>query len=54
MQEKKGKFRKIDIRELKNGDELNYVYDVAPRQAIGDENVQEVFHRAKTIYCKCS
>ncbi|HOQ11998.1 MAG: Bifunctional PGK [Spirochaetes bacterium ADurb.Bin218] len=44
-----GKFRKIDIRELKNGGELNYVYDVAP-ESFGDENVQEVFHRAKTIF----
>ncbi len=44
-----GKFRKIDIRTLKPGTELNYIYDVATESFSVDE-VVETFNRAKTIF----
>ena len=45
-----GKFRKVDIRELEPGTELNYIYDVAAESFTVPE-VIETFHRADCI-CK--
>lgn len=45
----KGKFRKRDIRELKKGDKLNFVLDVAPESFLEPE-VNAIFHKAKTIF----
>jgi phosphoglycerate kinase len=45
----KGKNRKIDIRKLKKGDNLNYILDVA-KESFLEQNVKEVFSSAKTIF----
>jgi len=44
-----GKFRKIDIRNLKSGMELNYIYDVAS-ESFKEPEVVEIFHKAKTVF----
>jgi len=44
-----GKYRKIDVRNLKAGMELNYIYDVAPESFIEPE-VIEIFHKSKTVF----
>lgn len=42
-------YRKVDIRNLKPGDSLNYVLDVAA-ESFKEENVLEVFHSAHTVF----
>ena len=44
-----GKYRTVDISQLKEGDELNYVVDVAP-SSFHQEKVARVFREAKTIF----
>ena len=44
-----GKYRKIDIRTLRPGTSLNYIYDVASDSFAVDE-VIETFRKAKTIF----
>jgi len=44
-----GKYRKIDIRTMKTGTSLNYIYDVAS-DSFSVEEVIETFHKAKTIF----
>ncbi|MCF8331394.1 MAG: phosphoglycerate kinase [Bacteroidales bacterium] len=44
-----GKYRNIDISDFKEGDNLNYVLDVAA-SSFKEEKVAEVFHSAKTIF----
>jgi phosphoglycerate kinase len=44
-----GKYRTIDILTLKEGMELNYIYDVAPESFI-EPDVADVFHKAKTVF----
>lgn len=44
-----GQYRKKKISELKEGEQLNYVLDVAT-ESFEDENVKKVFSRAKTIF----
>lgn len=45
----KGKYRVRHIKDLKEGDELNYILDVAP-DSFEDEKVREVFMKGKTIF----
>ena len=44
-----GKYRKIDIRNLKPGMPLNYVYDVAPG-SFSEPEMADIFHKAKTVF----
>jgi len=44
-----GKYRKLDIREIKPGTKLNYVLDVA-KESFCEKNVLDVFHSAKTVF----
>ncbi len=44
-----GKYRKIDIRNLKPGMELNYIYDVSP-ESFTEPDVIEIFKKAKTVF----
>ncbi|HOP29718.1 MAG TPA: phosphoglycerate kinase [Spirochaetota bacterium] len=44
-----GKYRKVDIRTLKPGTSLNYIYDVAS-DSFAVEEVIETFSKAKTIF----
>lgn len=44
-----GKCRTINIKELKQGAELNYILDAAP-ESFEDKNVKEAFLSAKTIF----
>lgn len=44
-----GQYRKVDIRNLKPGDSLNYVLDVAA-ESFKEESVLEVFHSAHTVF----
>jgi len=44
-----GKYRKVDIRTLKSGTSLNYIYDVAS-DSFAVEEVIETFSKAKTIF----
>lgn len=44
-----GKHRKIKVSDLKSGDNLNYVLDVAA-DAFQNDKVQEVFHSAHTVF----
>jgi phosphoglycerate kinase len=44
-----GKYRRLDIREIKKGTKLNYVLDVA-KESFLEKSVLEVFHNAKTIF----
>lgn len=45
----KGKFRKHAIKDLKKGQKLNYVLDVA-KESFSDPIVKDVFHKARTIF----
>lgn len=44
-----GKYRKLDIREIKKGEKLNYVLDVA-KESFLEKPILGVFHNAKTIF----
>ncbi len=44
-----GKYRTHKITDLKKGDKLNYVLDVA-KQSFEDSNIKEIFSRAKTVF----
>ncbi|PKL16717.1 MAG: phosphoglycerate kinase [Spirochaetae bacterium HGW-Spirochaetae-5] len=44
-----GRYRTIDIRTLKEGMELNYIYDVASG-SFTEPDVADVFHKAKTVF----
>ncbi|MFO8087729.1 MAG: phosphoglycerate kinase [Bacteroidales bacterium] len=44
-----GQYRVRDVRELKQGEEMNYVLDVAAA-SFEEENVKAVFHQARTIF----
>ena len=44
-----GKFRKVDIKNLKPGMELNYIYDVA-QESFTEPDVIDLFHKAKTVF----
>lgn len=44
-----GKYRKISVFDLKPGNSLNYVLDVAA-ESFQDDRVREVFHSAHTIF----
>ncbi len=44
-----GSYRIIDIRNLKQGDRLNYVLDVA-KESFKEKNVLDVFYKAHTIF----
>ncbi|MFP4664558.1 MAG: phosphoglycerate kinase [Bacteroidales bacterium] len=46
---KEGKYRKHNVKDLKAGQKLNYVLDVAPG-SFEDEEVKDVFLSAKTIF----
>ncbi len=43
------KFRTRDVRDLKKGDKLNFVLDVAPESFI-DPVINKIFHEAKTVF----
>jgi len=45
----KGKYKTIDIRKCKKGDDLNYICDIA-KESFKAEVVHEVFHKAHTIF----
>ncbi|MFC2130165.1 phosphoglycerate kinase [Bacteroidota bacterium] len=44
-----GKHRTLKVSDLKQGDELNYVLDVA-KESFDDSNVREIFAKAKTVF----
>lgn len=44
-----GQYRTHSIKDLKKGQHLNYILDVA-KESFNDEQVVEVFHKAKTIF----
>ncbi len=44
-----GKYRKVDIRNFKQGMELNYVYDVAT-ESFSEPDMVEIFQKAKTVF----
>lgn len=44
-----GKYRTHYIKDLKPGQELNYVLDVAP-ESFNDKYVNDIFHKAKTVF----
>ena len=44
-----GKYRVIDIRQLKPGTQLNYIYDAAA-ESFSEPEVIKTFHSAKTIF----
>lgn len=46
---REGAWRVVDIKALKTGAELNYVYDVAA-DSFREDSIREVFHRASTIF----
>jgi phosphoglycerate kinase len=46
---RKGKYRVKNIHDLKKGDELNYVLDVAA-SSFEEEHIADVFSKAKTIF----
>lgn len=44
-----GAWRVVDVRSLKPGDSLNYVYDVAA-ESFRERQVQEIFGKSRTIF----
>ncbi len=44
-----GKYRKIDVKTLSPGMELNYIYDVAAESFLEPE-AADIFHKAKTVF----
>lgn len=44
-----GKYRTLDIRDLKKGDSLNYILDSA-KESFELPQVKEVFHNARTVF----
>jgi phosphoglycerate kinase len=44
-----GKYRTRDVRSLKEGVELNYIYDVAS-ESFTEPDVADIFHKAETVF----
>jgi len=45
----KGQFKTVDIRTCKQGDNLDFICDIA-KESFSEKHVNDVFHKAKTVF----